>query len=292
MIAASACFKILRRCAVVALTAASALSAQATMVRLSSVLGPIDIELYDTTAPLTVANFLGYLRSGAYANSFIHRSVPGFVIQGGGYTWTDAAGAVKIPAGAPVRNEFSPTRSNLRGTIAMAKLGGNPDSATTEWFFNLGDNSANLDNQNGGFTVFGHVTAPGLATVDRIAALQIVNGGGAFATLPVVSPPSGGWKRSNFVMIDTAIELPAAATLPDADRVFNYLEAMYPQYVAPASRPSATWDGYYYRYYPGTNAYVGAKNGQLYYLVPALSANIETLGALASWLATAKAAGY
>ncbi|HSV78711.1 MAG TPA: peptidylprolyl isomerase, partial [Ramlibacter sp.] len=61
--------------------------AQATKVRLDTVLGPVDIELYDDAAPLTVANFLAYVRSGAYNNSFIHRSAKGFVIQGGGYTW-------------------------------------------------------------------------------------------------------------------------------------------------------------------------------------------------------------
>ena len=85
-----------------ALAALAAVPAQATMVRLHTVLGPVDIDLLDAEAPLTVANFLGYVRSGAYANSFIHRSVPGFVIQGGGYTWSDANGAIKVPAGPAV----------------------------------------------------------------------------------------------------------------------------------------------------------------------------------------------
>ena len=67
--------------------------AQATMVRLLTVLGPVDIDLFDTAAPATVANFLGYTRSGAYNNSFFHRSVAAFIIQGGGYTWSDASRA-------------------------------------------------------------------------------------------------------------------------------------------------------------------------------------------------------
>lgn len=279
-----------------ALAALAAVPAQATMVRLHTVLGPVDIDLLDAEAPLTVANFLGYVRSGAYANSFIHRSVPGFVIQGGGYTWSDANGAIKVPAGPAVKNEFSSTRSNVRGTIAMAKVGGNPDSATTEWFFNLADNASNLDNQNGGFTVFGRVTAPGMAVVDRIAALRVVDADPRYAdaldNMPVMVMPTTAWRRENFVMIDKAAELPARESQTESDRVFNYIEALYPQYAAPASPSSATFDGYYYRYYAATNAYLGSKNGQLYYLVPALSPDIQPLGSLTEWLAAAKAAGY
>jgi peptidyl-prolyl cis-trans isomerase A (cyclophilin A) len=143
--------------------------AQATMVRLYTVLGPVDIELLDAEAPATVANFLDYVRSGAYDSSFIHRRVPGFIVQGGGYTWAEAgSGPVKVPARPPVVNEFSPTRSNLRATVAMAKVGANPptyasiNSATSEWFVNLANNAANLDNQNGGFTVFGRGTTPSM----------------------------------------------------------------------------------------------------------------------------------
>src|ERR1041385_8334799 len=136
----------------------SPMGAFATTVRMRTSLGDIDIELMDTAAPASVANFLSYVTSGAYVNSFIHRSVPGFIIQGGGYGWDSSVNRVySVPANAPVVNEFSPTRSNKRGTIAMAKLGNNPNSATNQWFFNLADNSANLDNQNGGFTVFGHL---------------------------------------------------------------------------------------------------------------------------------------
>lgn len=279
-----------------ALAALAAVPAQATMVRLHTVLGPVDIDLLDAEAPLTVANFLGYVRSGAYANSFIHRSVPGFVIQGGGYTWSDANGAIKVPAGPAVKNEFSSTRSNVRGTIAMAKVGGNPDSATTEWFFNLADNASNLDNQNGGFTVFGRVTAPGMAVVDRIAALRVVDADPRYAdaldNMPVMVMPTTAWRRENFVMIDKAAELPARESQTESDRVFNYIEALYPQYAAPASPSSATFDGYYYRYYAATNAYLGSKNGQLYYLVPSLSPDIQPLGSLTEWLAAAQTAGY
>lgn len=151
-------------------------------------------------APLTTQNFLNYVEAGDYVNTIIHRSVPGFIIQGGGFTADGLANSLDnppdaigvIPSRAPVVNEFSTERSNLRGTIAMAKLGGDPNSATNQWFFNLADNSTNLDNQNGGFTVFGEVLADSdLTNLDAIAALPIVDGSsffgqGAFTNLPLI----------------------------------------------------------------------------------------------------------
>lgn len=151
-------------------------------------------------APSTVQNFLNYVNDGDYINNVIHRSVPGFIVQGGGFTVNGLANSLAnpasavgvIPADSPVINEFSAERSNLRGTIAMAKLGGNPDSATNQWFFNLADNSANLDNQNGGFTVFGEVVGQSdLNNLDAIASVDIFDGRsffgqGAFQDLPLI----------------------------------------------------------------------------------------------------------
>jgi len=190
-------------------TGQSTTTATGAVVRLETVLGPMDIELFDAAAPLTVANFLSYMNSGAYNNSFIHRSVPGFIIQGGGYTWNDALNQpVAVTAQAPVPNEFSATRSNLRGTIAMAKLGGDPNSATTEWFINLADNAANLDAQNGGFTVFGQVMGTGMQVADAIAALPIANAGGAFGNLPLATTPTGSTiQGSNLVMVSSVLAL-------------------------------------------------------------------------------------
>ncbi|MBZ0172544.1 MAG: peptidylprolyl isomerase, partial [Phycisphaerales bacterium] len=82
----------------------------------------------------------------------------------------------------PIENEFE--LSNVKWTVAMAKLDGDPDSATSEWFINLADNSDNLDNQNGGFTVFGEVVG-GRDVVDAITDLRVVNLGGNFTTVPV-----------------------------------------------------------------------------------------------------------
>jgi len=178
----------------------------ATTVRLATSFGAIDIVLYDAATPLTVANFLTYVNSGAYGSSFVHRSVPGFVIQGGGYVWDDATNrVVAVPAQPPVANEFSASRSNRRGTIAMAKLGGDPNSATSQWFINLADNSSNLDNQNGGFTVFGAVTAGSMAVVDAIAALPRVNAGSPFDALPIVGTVANGViRKPNLVVVSDA----------------------------------------------------------------------------------------
>lgn len=143
-------------------------------VRLATSKGNIDILLFPT-APLTVSNFLGYVNRGDYNDVIFHRSSLGFVLQGGGFR-TRALPNVfeRIPTQPPVLNE--PGVSNLTGTIAMAKLGGDPNSATNEFFFNLQDNSENLDLQNGGFTVFGRASAPSLAgTVTTLSELDRYN---------------------------------------------------------------------------------------------------------------------
>lgn len=135
-----------------------------------------DVELFDEDAPATVANFLRYVEAGAYDSSFFHRSTtynPAEVqiIQGGAFTINEGVISA-IPTFSPVDNE--PGIPNLRGTIAMAKLGGDPNSATSQWFFNVQDNpNLDLAINNGGFTVFGQVVdATGLAAIDEIAGLQ------------------------------------------------------------------------------------------------------------------------
>jgi cyclophilin family peptidyl-prolyl cis-trans isomerase len=143
-------------------------TALAEIVRIETPLGSFDVELFEEDAPKTVENFLNYVRDGDFENSFFHRSIPGFVLQGGGFTFVDGQ-VDSVPTDPPVDNEFN--QSNLRGTLAMAKVGGDPDSATSQWFVNLADNSDNLDTQNGGFTVFGRVLGDGMDVVDAIAAL-------------------------------------------------------------------------------------------------------------------------
>jgi cyclophilin family peptidyl-prolyl cis-trans isomerase len=136
-----------------------------------SLFDTVYLELFDDT-PATQANFLGYVNDGDYDNVHMHRLVPGFVLQGGGYTWNGAS-YDHIPTDPPVVNEFG--RSNLDGTVAMAKVGGDPDSATSEFFFNYGDNSENLDNQNGGFTVFARVLGNGMDLINAYGTLPTFN---------------------------------------------------------------------------------------------------------------------
>lgn len=277
-----------------------AAASQATTVRLQTTLGVVDIQLFDAAAPATVANFLAYVHSGAYDNTIIHRSFPGFIIQGGGYALGSVPNSTDpVPARPPVVNEYSASRSNLRGTIAMAKVGGDPNSATSQWFINLADNSANLDNQNGGFTVFGRVLGNGMALIDAIAALPIVDAGGVFSELPLATPrTTTNFERSNFVMLDKVSSDVANLGTSDSDRVFAYLEAAFPEYLtpayplSPADTISHSASGLYYRYYPASDAYIGSYDGSLYYLGPMSGNQLTSLGTLADGVATVSQAGY
>ena len=132
-----------------------------TLVQFRTVFGDMEVELYDQDKPVTVQNFLNYIESGRYQNEIAHRLVPGFVIQGGGFTLVSNT-ITPVPTFPPITNEFGVGRqfSNVYGTIAMAKLGGDTNSATSQWYFNL-TNNAFLDapDTNDFFVVFGHVIA-------------------------------------------------------------------------------------------------------------------------------------
>ncbi|QNJ27488.1 peptidylprolyl isomerase [Synechococcus sp. SYN20] len=141
---------------------------------------PLFVELFDNastatvTTPNTIDNFLDYVDQDLYDNTIFHRSIPGFVLQGGGFTTptaqADQPGGIPqaIPKNPPVINE--PGNSNVKGTIAMAKIAGDPNSATSQFFFNLADNSQNLDNQNGGFTSFGQLLGDSEFVVDFLTS--------------------------------------------------------------------------------------------------------------------------
>ena len=115
----------------------------------------LDMALFSNRTPVTRQNFLKYVADGDYVNSFIHRSMPDFVIQGGASRIINNI-IESVPTDPPIVNEFGV--SNTLGTISMAKLGGDPNSATSQWFVSLGANTDILDPQNGGFTVFGRIT--------------------------------------------------------------------------------------------------------------------------------------
>lgn len=179
------------RCAVIRYSLCLALvfspSAMAgTIVRISTSIGDFSIELLDDIAPITVQNFLNYVNRNDYNGTYIHRAVNNFVVQGGGYRFRLFEGPIDVPSDPPIQNEFG--TSNTRGTVAMAKIEGDPNSATNQWFVNVADNSASLDTSNGGFTVFGNVLGEGMVTVDAIDALPFVELGVKASNAPYITP--------------------------------------------------------------------------------------------------------
>jgi peptidyl-prolyl cis-trans isomerase B (cyclophilin B) len=145
-------------------------------VQLQTSHGTIVLALDPARAPKTVASFLGYVRDGFYDGTVFHRVIPGFMIQGGGFT----SDLRQKPTGPPVENEADNGLQNRRGTIAMARTG-DPHSATAQFFVNLVDNRP-LDHTDKsragwGYTVFGEVVE-GMDVVDRIAAVATGNAGG------------------------------------------------------------------------------------------------------------------
>ncbi|AGH47285.1 peptidylprolyl isomerase [Paraglaciecola psychrophila] len=147
---------------------------QSTVVEIRTALGTIEVNLFDNETPKTVNNFLNYVDGGKYANNVVHRSVDGFVVQAGGYTFNGGFPIVRVVNDPAIENE--PELSNVRGTIAMAK-GSNPNSATSQWFINTGSNANSLDvaANAGGFTVFGQVLGDGMDVVDQINSLKIIS---------------------------------------------------------------------------------------------------------------------
>ena len=131
-----------------------------------------------------------------------------FVIQSGGYRWPEGTCCPTVASRGAIANEFSAARSNVVGTVAMAKIGGDPDSATSQWFINMRDNSANLDTQNGGFTVFAEVVtgADVVASIARQPAVNISNFfGPAFQQTPLLNFDSN-FVSSDFITITRAFQ--------------------------------------------------------------------------------------
>lgn len=174
---------------------ASSTVVQATIVRFQTTSGNIDFRLYETATPGHAANLLAYVNSDRYDGTFIHRSAKkagniDFVIQGGGFEILTSlleqpagSGWTSVPTFGTVTNE--PGISNLRGTIALAKVGSDPNSGTSQWFFNLDDNSFLDSPANNEFTVFGRIVGNGLNVADEIAGLDRVNAGSPFSEVPV-----------------------------------------------------------------------------------------------------------
>ena len=130
--------------------------------------GNILLELYPEKAPKTVNNFLSYVQENYYKDTIFHRVIPGFMIQGGGFDTS----LKQKPTKQPIENEAGNGLKNEIGTIAMARTG-NPHSATTQFFINVGNNkflNYTMPNSRGyGYTVFGRVIS-GMDVVNKISA--------------------------------------------------------------------------------------------------------------------------
>jgi len=151
------------------------LPATMPQVRIRTTEGNFTVELNDELAPITVANFLSYVDEGFYDGTLFHRVIPGFMVQGGGFT----PDYQKKPTRAAIQNEAKNGLKNLRGSVAMARTSA-PHSATAQFFINHADNAfLDYPGQDGwGYAVFGKVVE-GMEVVDQIAA-QPTGPGGPF----------------------------------------------------------------------------------------------------------------
>ncbi len=144
------------------------------------------VELTDNT-PTTKQNFLSYVNDGSYDGTMIHRSIDGFIVEGGAYTaplvdanLSGSTPGIVQPKGAIV-NE--PGNSNVRGTISMSRLSGVTNSASNRFYFNINDNSALLDGVDGGDTAFGNVLGSGMAVLDVMNNALTYSGDSYYAEL-------------------------------------------------------------------------------------------------------------
>ncbi len=159
------------------------------LVQFDTVLGKFNVEMLADAAPISVTNFLGYVNRGNYTNSIIHRSVPGFVIQGGGFYAVN--NLASVPTQAPIALEYN--LPNQRGTLSMARTE-SLNSATSQWFINTVDNTTTLgQNAAGGYAVFARVLGTGMGVVDTIAnvpwyRLEPNNPFSPFNELPLLNP--------------------------------------------------------------------------------------------------------
>ena len=153
------------------------------VVLMSTSMGEVKIELYEKEAPETVKNFLAYVNDKFYDGTIFHRVIPGFMIQGGGFT----AAMEQKPTKPPIKNEAGNGLKNDTGTLAMARTS-DPDSATAQFFINVKNNDfLNRDKaQDGvGYTVFGKVIE-GMDVVHKIEQVQ-TSRKGMYADMPVES---------------------------------------------------------------------------------------------------------
>jgi cyclophilin family peptidyl-prolyl cis-trans isomerase len=192
------------------------------LVRFDTVLGRVNVELLSADAPQSVTNFLSYVSGNSYSSTIIHRSLPlngagNRIVQGGGYV----SSGTSITRRSPIPLEYR--RANTRGTLAMARTS-EPNTATSEWFFNVDDNTSTLGQSNGGgYAVFGRVIGSGMTVIDAIAALPNFNAGGAFTNIPLrdMQPGQTQIQNQNLVLVNSISTVNLQPTLT-ATGVMSY----------------------------------------------------------------------
>jgi cyclophilin family peptidyl-prolyl cis-trans isomerase len=197
------------------------------VVQFDTVLGKFNIETLAGAAPQSVANFLGYVGNKSYSSTIFHRAVAlgsattNSIVQGGGFDATLTA----IATTSPVALEYN--LPNTRGTIAMAR-NSDPNSATSQWFFNVQDNTTALGASNGGgYAVFGRVLGTGMTVVDSIAALPTYNLGdtaGIYASIPLRNVQSGqtSLTSANLIVMNSVTAVPIYPVVGSALSLLKY----------------------------------------------------------------------
>ena len=228
-----------------------------TVVRFTTNLGVFDADLFDETMPVTVANFLDYVTSDRYTSTIFHRSTTynpfGIqIIQGGGFELVATpTGSQLLPVEADPPIPLETSSANLRGTLAMARTN-DPDSATSQWYFNVTD-SPGLDFN---YAVFGSVIGTGLDVIDTIAAVPVYDAspqlGATFAELPLLE---ASLEPQSFVLVDdVAIVSPWRVTIDVTSGSQTQAEAGYPTIAAAGS---VTKTGAGTLVFDAANAYTG-----------------------------------
>jgi cyclophilin family peptidyl-prolyl cis-trans isomerase len=176
-----------------AFASAPLVQAKNPIVEMKTSAGTIKIELFEDKAPVTVENFLKYVKDKHYDGTVFHRVIPTFMIQGGGFTKdiTSASSGAEIEKAQKktrdaIKNEAKPEVSNARGTLAMARTN-NPDSATSQFFINVKDNKfLDKSGESAGYAVFGKVIE-GMDVVDKIKDVKTKELVPGFKDVPVES---------------------------------------------------------------------------------------------------------
>lgn len=180
--------KLILITAIVATQSVAAGDEKSPRVQFNTTYGDIVIELYPDKAPMTVENFLKYVKSGFFDDTIFHRVIDGFMIQGGGFILKDGRMKQKTTL-SPIKNEADNGLKNFRGTIAMARTS-DPDSANSQFFINQTDNAflnfKSKTREGWGYCVFGKVVT-GTEVVDKIAKVRTttVDGHGDVPVSPI-----------------------------------------------------------------------------------------------------------